>query len=223
MFRAEHEKALAFLQENHPDILFSCDHRVESEPMDLYPRNMQAFNGHNYFLWDIYAGTLEGKTDVSCSDFFQGKYTAQDVIDSRIGRFFNYSYSWNTRLCNCHDLDPTKIPALEQYLEQRLQEKWDEFTAGLEHSCEEYQKIMAAFPEVPILCGEGISYCSHKEVLWEERSEKFWEIVALAMRRYKEIGLWGSVIKTCCGPEDPCWNLCKDKLRALNEEFLREN
>jgi len=39
---------------------------------------------------------------------------------------------------------------------------------------------------------------------------------------YKKAGVWGAVIRTCCGPEDPCWTLCKDKLTELNRFFLED-
>ncbi len=218
-FREKHEEALDFLRSEHPDILFACDDLPRPDRAHLFPRNMQAFNGHNYFLWSVYNGALEGGQR---GDFFRGEVTAQDVMDICADRRKNYSADWNVRLQYCHDVDPLKIPAMEEYLENRLEEKWDEYVEALEKSCEGYQRIMDQFPGIPVLCGEGVTYCSSKRVLWEEKSDRFWAMVEKAMRRYKEIGLWGTVVKTCCGPEDPCWHLCKDRLRALNEAFLRE-
>lgn len=58
-FREKHEEALAFLQEEHPNILFSCDDSPRGDTMCLNPRNMQGFNGHNYFMLDVYGGALE--------------------------------------------------------------------------------------------------------------------------------------------------------------------
>lgn len=51
----------------------------------------------------------------------------------------------------------------------------------------------------------------------EKKSEKFWEILKITILKYKKIGLWGTLIKTCCGSEDPSWWMCKDKIRELNE------
>ena len=39
---------------------------------------------------------------------------------------------------------------------------------------------------------------------------------------YKAAGIWGSVIRTCMGPEDPCWELNKDKILELNKFFLED-
>ena len=79
---------------------------------------------------------------------------------------------------------------------------------------------MAKFPRIPVVSGEGVTYCSSQKLLWEEKSEEYWDMVKYAMMRYKEIGLWGTLIKTCLGPEDPSWELCKDKIKELNEMFL---
>lgn len=145
-----------------------------------------------------------------------------NIIHCRDGRHKNASEDWNYRLQYCHDVDPLKVPAMEVYLEARLNSRWDCYMQNLENSLYWYQRIMEDYPEVPVICGEGVTYCSNKAVLWEEKSERYWELVEYAMRRYKEIGLWGTVIKTCCGPEDPCWNICKDKLLELNLKFLND-
>ena len=75
---------------------------------------------------------------------------------------------------------------------------------------------------IPTVCGEGVSYIGHKELVWEEHSEIYWRLMEETILKYKEFGLWGTVIRTCCGPEDPCWNLCADKLRYLNDLFKSE-
>ena len=45
-------------------------------------------------------------------------------------------------------------------------------------------------------------------------------MIRITILKYKETGLWGTLLKTCCGPEDPSWELCKDRIRELNELFL---
>ncbi len=217
-FRQKHEEALDFLISNHPNILFSCDDSVGRDRNSIYPRNMQAYNGHNYFLWSIYNGSLEGMNPNP--KYYRGDVTAEDVANAYTHA--NYSGDWIYRTRNCHDVNPAMVSEMEWDLENRLCEKWDEYMAALDRSVEGYRQIMAAFPGIPILCGEGVSYCSSKIVLWEEKSPLFWKMVETAMGKYKEAGLWGSVVKTCCGPEDPCWHLCKDKLKEMNELFLRD-
>ena len=220
IFREKHEEALDFLQKEHPNILFSCDDTPRGETMCLNPRNMQVFNGHNYFLWDVYGNTLEEGDEKG--DYFLGKVTMEDLEHCRDGRKANSSYGWYVRLKYCHDIDPEKVPAMEEAIEARLNEKWDNFAQNLENSIYWYKRTMKDYPDVPVMCGEGVTYCSSKIVLWEEKSQRFWEMVEHAMKRYKEIGMWGSVVKTCCGPEDPCWTMCKDKLLELNMKFLKD-
>ena len=154
-------------------------------------------------------------------DVFRGELTDETVAHSRDGRWRSSAPDWYTRIRYCHDLDPKKIPALERHLEDRLNGNWDGFVRTLENRIYWYRRIMEDWPEVPVMCGEGVTYCSSKYVLWEEKSERFWEMVRLAMDRYRETGLWGTVIKTCCGPEDPSWDLCRDRLLELNTRFLQ--
>ena len=74
--------------------------------------------------------------------------------------------------------------------------------------------------KMPLVCGEGVSYICSKKILWEENSEEYWRFVKEGLDLYKKAGVWGTVIRTCCGPEDPCWELCADKLLELNRFFL---
>ena len=223
-FREKHEEALAFLRQAHPGILFSCDDTPRGSTMCLLPRNMQCFNGHNYFLWDVYGGALEKgsePTPTGRGDFFRGEVTLEDVARSREGRWRGSETDWIPRLQYCHDVDPEKIPAMEAFLEARLNAGWDGYVRNLENRIYWYRRVMEDHPDIPVMCGEGVTYCSSKRVLWEEKSERYWDMVRLAMDRYRDTGLWGTVVKTCCGPEDPCWDLCRDRLLALNTRFLR--
>ncbi len=223
-FREKHEEALDFLEREHPGILFSCDDTPRGETMCLFPRNLQCYNGHNYFLWSVYEGTLEkpGSPETpERPDFLLGKITAEDIARCRDGRWHNSSPGWYERLRRSHDLDPATIPELEKYLEARLNDGWDGYMQRLKNSLYWYRRVMEAWPDAPVMCGEGVTYCSSKHVLWEEKSGRYWEMVRHAMDRYREAGFWGTVIKTCCGPEDPCWSLCKDRLLEMNSRFLQ--
>ena len=171
----------------------------------------------------IYTGTLE-EGAARKDEFFRNEITRSDAITVRDGlyRLPEESKGWYYRIASCNDLDKSKVGELSTYLEQRLETMWDTFIERLESFCNGYKRIMTEHPEALVVCGEGVTYCSSQDVLWEENSELFWKMVRHAMDRYKELGLWGSVIKTCCGPEDPCWNSCKDRLRELNEAFLAD-
>ncbi|MBQ4259934.1 MAG: hypothetical protein IJB84_06730, partial [Lachnospiraceae bacterium] len=50
--------------------------------------------------------------------------------------------------------------------------------------------------------------------------EKFWDLMMHMARTFREFGMWGTILRTCCGPEDPIWNMCPDKIREFNNLFL---
>lgn len=223
-FKAKHEDALAWLIERHPDTLFALDaDKVSVSALAELPGNFQVFNGHNYFLWDVYRNTLESGPERK-EEFFRHEISADDIIASRNGKYPlpKGSSGWFGRIAACNDLDREKLADVSVYLEQRLSENFDKYIERLEDFCNGYQRIMSEAPSARVVCGEGVTYCSAQDLLWEENSELFWKIVRYARQRYKEIGLWGAVIKTCCGPEDPCWTLSADKLKELNDAFLND-
>lgn len=223
-FSRKHAEALSWLREQHPNILFAVDSdNLSKEQVDRIPDTLQVFNGHNYFLWGIYGGTLEMGEPVM-DEYFQGKVSREDVIASRdlLMRLPKSSAGWYDRIAKCNDLDVSRIPDLEAYLSERLEQNWDSYIQRLDSFCDGYRRVMDKFPGIPIVCGEGVTYCSSPLLHWEEKSERYWEMVEIAMRTYKKLGLWGTLIKTCCGPEDPSWVMCKDKLKALNEMFLED-
>lgn len=224
-FQAAHEEALAWLQERHPELLFFVDDDdVSAQRVGTLPRNLQGFNGHNYFLWELYGGTLEAGTPVR-DDFFCGERAAEEVAQGR-GGLLPLSPGcapWYTRVARCCDLDADKLPQLEAYLTARLEERRAVYLERLDAFCAGFRRVMDAFPGVPVVCGEGVTYCSSQQLLWEEKSDAYWEMVKTAVLRYKELGVWGTVLKTCCGPEDPSWTLCKDRIKEINGLFLAKD
>ena len=58
-----------------------------------------------------------------------------------------------------------------------------------------------------------------EELLWEEHSELFWTLVNEVVEKYKNEGLWGTVVRTCLGPEDPSWYSIPDKILKVNNTF----
>ncbi|MBO4406568.1 MAG: hypothetical protein J5849_02620 [Clostridia bacterium] len=223
-FPAKHAEALSWLRERHPEILFAVDSdNLTDVEIARIPPTLQAFNGHNYFLWGVYGGTLE-EGEPERNDLFPGRFTRRDVAEARAGLlpFQPANLGWYDRVAKCHNLDPARIPALEEHLTERLSSRRAEYLSRLDDFCEGFRKVMARFPGIPVVCGEGVDYVSSQELLWEEKSEEYWELVGIAMAKYKELGLWGTLIKTNSGPGDPSWTLCKDRMRALNEAFLAD-
>ena len=76
-------------------------------------------------------------------------------------------------------------------------------------------EIQKDYPDVPIVSDEGVSYIGSKKLLWEEHSEVYWDLVEAVIRKYREAGLWETVVRTCCESTKLFW---KDKIinSALN-------
>lgn len=223
-FAKKHAEALSWLRHQHPDLLFAVDDdNVSDGAIAAIPATLQAFNGHNYFLWGVYGGTLE-IGEPQRDDFFLDLCTPEDLAASR-GDLLQLSPTcapWYRRAAYCNNLDVSRLPELERHLTERLAEHREEYLARLNDFCEGFQKIMKRFPGIPVMCGEGVTYCSSQKLLWEETSDAYWDMLKIAVMKYKEIGLWGTLLKTCCGPEDPSWELCKDRILELNTLFLAD-
>lgn len=213
-FREEHEKALDYLQKKHPQILFAFDSYTSWTDIRQVPENMQIYNFHNYYLWGIYGDILNENPQL-----LKGVVTEADVRKSREG-LLAAKDDWYERVAIYNDVDEEKLDEFEMLLEEKLNEKFDAYLAAVDNNFEHIRENMANF-DVPVVCGEGVSYIASKKLLWEEKSEKYWELVERAMDKYKEFGLWGTVIRTCSGPEDPSWDMCAEKLKYLNERFLK--
>ncbi len=212
-FREKHEEAIAYLQAAHPNTLFAYDSYTPwSDPRQI-PNNLQIFNFHNYYLWGVYG--VIGKHP----EFFQGATTAEEVAVTREGMIPATS-DWYQRAAVYDNLDKRKFPEMEAALEQTLTENWEKYRTAFEEGLANVEKLRAAFPEAPIVVGEGVSYIASKELVWEEKSDAYWRFVEMANRRYRELGYWGTVVRTCCGPEDPAWQMAKEKLLHVNRLFL---
>ena len=204
-FHAEHDEAISWLRSRHGQILFAYDTSTPYIDAEQIPQSMQVFNFHNYFLWDIYTefercGEAAGMMHADCASL--------DAVRRSRDGFYS-------------GLDPMKLGAAEKWFDNRFAETRGRYYGELERSLRQVGELSKKhFPGVPIVCGEGVTYCGAKALLWEERSEPYWALVEHMIRRYRECGLWGTVIRTCCGPEDPVWRMCPDKLRRLNRLFL---
>lgn len=76
-------------------------------------------------------------------------------------------------------------------------------------------------PGVPIVMGEGGAYCPANALLAEERCDGVWEMLFKQSGILRRAGLWGTVVRTPSGPEDPSWNLRADDYVRINDEFRR--
>ncbi|MDD5729087.1 MAG: hypothetical protein PHV59_11040, partial [Victivallales bacterium] len=130
---------------------------------------------------------------------------------------------WYRRIWLYRNLDPDKIPELDRMLADQFERNWKHYEEKLEASLEQIQKLHRELcPGAPLICGEGFTFCGSNLLHWEESSEAVWKLMALMLKRYRETGIQGTVIRTCCGPEDPSWNLRAAEITALNRQFLEE-
>ena len=130
---------------------------------------------------------------------------------------------WYRRVWYYTNLDSEKIPMAElkmaEYLKEHVEEFREKFSFSLDHLKGNMEN---AFSGIPVVCGEGVTYSGGQKLLWEEKSEEYWTLVAEMMRAYRDAGLWGTIVRTCSGPEDPSWNLCPEMLLRMNKIFLGE-
>ena len=139
-------------------------------------------------------------------------------MKSRIGRR-PAAPDWYNRVALYNDMREEIIPQLESALEKYFSENKQRFIDKMENNL---RNAVASANGRPVVCGEGVTYICSKLILWEEKSEKYWDLIKYTLSRYKEAGLWGTVIRTCMGPEDPSWDMCKDKITELNNFFLND-
>ena len=210
-FRTQHEQALTWLKSEHPSLLFAYDVATAVPQDPSFPESADAYNFHSYYLWSLYAKTLADHPE-----WRMGKVTEDDVRAARKDRL-PAADDWYQRVAEYNDLRPEALPEIEAALEARLQQDKDYYIQKLN---QKLQNACIVAKDRPIVCGEGVSYICHKEILWEEHSANYWALVKHGLSLYKKAGVWGSVIRTCCAPEDPVWSSHPEKLRELNEYFL---
>lgn len=233
-FRAAHEEALDFLKVRHPDILFVLDTCTARISADLAPRNAQVWNLHSYYLWGVY-GVFEGKLlrpDADLSDprvyapvrrFLRPDLVPfEAVVASRAGRPPILD-NWYRRIWLYRNLDPNAMPELERLLWENLENNIEHYKRQAADSAAEAVRFRDEhLPGARLVLGEGASYCADRRLRWEERSDAYWEVVEHAVRACRDLGFWGSVVRTNAGPEDPVWHEYPERLRRVNAVFLGE-
>jgi len=129
---------------------------------------------------------------------------------------------WIDRVRFYTNLDPEKIPQAEKELTERFLENIPVHRDKRERNLGLIQNyIDTLYPDTLLVCGEGVSYIGNDKLLFEEKCPQYWELMRQTARRYREFGLWGTVVRTCCGPEDPVWYQWAEELKKVNEAFLK--
>jgi hypothetical protein len=231
-FRRRHEEALDFLKTRHPDIRFSLDTSGASIDGEIVPRNARAWTFHSYYLWNVYRvfeqDLISGGADLADPAVYAPirRFLRRDIVPfqailgSREGRP-PISRGWYRRIWLYRNLDPNAMPELERMLQENLEKNIEEYKQKATNAVEQAVKLRdELIPGVPLILGEGVSYCADHRLRWEERSDAYWEVVEHAARAYREHGLWGAVARTNSGPEDPVWHEYPERLKRVNAEFL---
>ena len=231
-FRLLHEQALDFLKTRHPDIRFSLDTSTASIPSELAPRNAQVWTFHSYYLWDVYRvfeqNLLGGSADLTNPSAYApirrflrpDLVPFQAILDCREGRP-PIKADWYRRIWLYRNLDPNAMPELERLFEENLEKHIAEYKEKAIKAVDQAIKLRdEVFPGIPLILGEGVSYCADHRLRWEERSDAYWEVVEHAAHAYHERGLLGAVARTNSGPEDPVWHEYPERLRRVNAAFL---
>lgn len=233
-FKKEHEEAIDFLRKRNPDVLFAYDSYAsyDTDP-DLFPSNLQIWNFHSYYMWDLYS-FIEGRLLWEGVDVESPVENNQvlpylkvphaplaDVYASRKGRFFA-EHEWYRRIWLYSQLDPAKMPELEAQFIKRFEQNYGLYQEKLVNILDKTVALRDKLcPGVPLVLGEGCTFCGSYFLQFEEKCDKFWEFLQFAADQFREHGLLGAILKTCSGPEDPSWTLRKDDYARIHRSMLQ--
>jgi len=216
----------------HPDVRFAVDTMMPNTVLDVIPRNAQVWNFHSYDLWPVYGVFEQGlmRAEVDLNDpaayapvrrFLRPDVVPfETVVDSRAGRP-TLKEDWYRRIWLYRNLDPNAMPELERLLQEHLEENVDRFKQRATEAVKQAFKVRdELLPGIPLVLGEGASYCADHRFRWEERSDVYWDVVEHAARTWREHEFWGAVACTYSGPTDPVWHEYPKRLQRANAVFL---
>lgn len=235
-FRGWHEEALDFIKARHPDLLFGIDTCGSGVDREILPRNAHVWDYHIYYSWDVYGNLFEtlvhqdgfdfgnAATHPVLGRFLRSPLAGIEAVRSCRKHLEHVTHSWPRRVWLYHNLDERKLPELERLLDKHLAAHTGEYMKAVDDSIRKALEIRKAiFPDILLVVGEGATYCAHRHMRWEEKSDAYWELVSYATRRLREEGHWGCVPRTNSGPEDPSWIEFPERLRQATGCFLIRN
>ena len=230
--RTCHELAIAKLRLHHPDIPFAYDAAVPDMREDLIPRNINILNYHCYYLWNVYNAFEHGAiiNDMSepdiCADtakYLRMKITTAQVA-AQMGEVIRTGVGWTRRVRLYADIDQEKLTDLESCLQKELEDKYEHFLGNLKRKTAQAVAVRdRVVPKALLVMGEGVTYCAFLDLRFEENSELYWQLIYEQMNLLREYDFYGTVVKTNCGPEDPSWELCRERYIKANALFLQKN
>ena len=232
-FGKDHEEAIAWLRKRHPDVLFAYDtYAVGGTDIDLFPHNLQVWNCHCYYLWEIYS-LFEGHLLWGGVDVEDPKENSQampyllnphralaDIYASRNGRMFAED-GWYRRIWLYSQLDPAKVGELEAKFIRQFEKDYGRYQQKIVDVLDGAVAFRDAHcPGVPLVMAEGCTFCASNFLQWEEKCDKYWELLQFAADQFKAHGFMGAAIRTCSGREDPSWNVRKDDYIRIHRFML---
>ena len=234
LFRSLHEKALQHLQEEFPEVLFAVDTATPYTNAELFPRNASLWNFHSYYMWDIYRvferNLLRAGTDVddpaelgdACDFFVENPVPLDQIRKLRDGKT-SAPEDWFRRVWLYGNMDLEKTGELDRRFAREFLRRDDEYRRNFAEVLEHVTAFRDWLcPGRPLVMGEGVTFCASPSFHWEERTPEYWEHLVWTSRLCRRSGLWGKVVRTCCGPEDPCWYETPEQLLRVNNAFLNE-
>jgi len=229
--RALHEEGIARLKSRFPGVRFGYDSTNSFIREALLPRNVDVLNFHCYYLWNLYQAFEHGfvySTDPQppyppeAEAFLlppEKRTLSADVIADMPGGM-RTGKGWEHRVSLYHSMDPEKLPALEAHLAQALEEEypkgWDLLERIIASALDIRDRLL---PGALLVMGEGVTYCADNRLLFEEHSNRYWEILRRQAAFLGESGLWGMIVRTTSGPEDPSWTLRQSDYIECNRIF----
>ena len=215
-FREDHERAIEWIKERHPHILFAFDSYSYYADHDQIPKNLEVYNFHNYFMWSVYHTSVERDNTLLATPPIP-----MEAVRASTKPGFPAAEDWYQRVWfynNISDFERANAQA-NAYLEEHKDEILKKLKETVDHV---RSNLDSALSGLPTVSGEGVSYSGSYHMIFEEYSETFWSIVSEMMKLYRSLGLWGTVVRTCCGPEDPVWYSHPEKLVEMNRIFTED-
>ncbi|MBR2885503.1 MAG: hypothetical protein IKB93_12085 [Clostridia bacterium] len=230
--RIVHEREIDKLKKNHPDILFAYDAKNVQPMKEIIPRNIDVFNFHHYYAWNLYDAFENGLCfDVLTLDepeipdktryFLKNDIlSVKDVADT-MNSDIKTGPDWPRRISLYASIDYEKEPELNQLLEKSLKENMDfyrsKFLSGVDTAIAIHDSVV---PNSKIVMGEGVTYCASPALTFEKDSKHFWELIMEQMIYFNKRGLWGSIVATTHAPDrSTAWEPCKDLYIQANRCF----
>lgn len=229
--RKLHEKEIAKLKQQYPEIMFAFDSANADVREELIPRNADVWNFHCYYMWPAYQIFEKGLVCKSLEEIEipdeTGYYLKENIVSvkevtSVIGNV-RTGLDWPRRISLYASIDQNKEQELTMLLEQGMKDNIEQYRKEFRNSIntvlEKQKKII---PDSRLVMGEGGSYCASPTLPFERDSVYFWELLREQIEYLKEKETWGTVITTTHAPErNAAWEPCREQYIRLNEIFLK--